>query len=560
MKKKTYLVLAVIYIVMFVAVYGIYIINPFYTDWSLYNYFVENIDTQINFLNFLSYINDKNGIVYATMNAYPNHIGIAYIDFIPLLMVFSKLIVKLFSDVNYFEFQYIGLWGVLSYILIGTLSFNIIKKLTNTNFLCALVGSLFFCFAPIFFERYPSNYALASQWLILLSFLPFIYFEELSDKKLIVYYSIMGLLAIGIHGFYLPVILFNMVMFLIYYYFKRKSLKTIFIILGLFIGIAVTTYLSIGIISPVIPDSWGYRVYTCNINSLINPVHSQAGFSSILFPFLNQLETYNTTWGEGFCYVGGGIIIMFFITILCYIGKYKQSFSDILKNYKLEFIILVSGFIFYYLYSLSLDVTLNDKLLFSIIVPEPIEKLLSIYRCPGRFIWTDVYIIYFCLIIALIKRYKSKIALGILIACFALQIVDISGLLIKFHDKYASRLEYNETLDVDMWNKYYADKKILFSDDIDRAETYKYYAVYLWAIKNHININVLLYSRLSKNEENYYMQHAYAPEEGDMFLFLNREEDILKIKDSTNLKNCYIIDSYIVCTANEVDGLEKVEI
>ena len=100
--------------------------------------------------------------------------SIVYADIIPLFAIIFKLFRSITSD----NFQYFSLWIFLSIFLQSLFSYLIIFKITK-NFSYSIIGSIFFTISPLFFQRLGIHIALASHWLILLSF----YIETFKEKK-----------------------------------------------------------------------------------------------------------------------------------------------------------------------------------------------------------------------------------------------------------------------------------------------------------------------------------------------------------------------------------------
>ena len=101
---------------------------------------------------------------------------IAFSSMIPFLAL-------IFKSLKYFipsSFNYYGFWFFLCFYLQSYVSFLLIKKLTNDHYY-SLVGSIFFCLSPIFFNQIGIHFSLSGQWIIILSF--YFYCNDSLDKK-----------------------------------------------------------------------------------------------------------------------------------------------------------------------------------------------------------------------------------------------------------------------------------------------------------------------------------------------------------------------------------------
>ena len=95
-------------------------------------------DVSINFNDYLGFINSKTILPYTDMNAYPDLSGAIYIDCIPLLAILVKTIIltiPALNNMDFINFQYMGIVGAVNFILQGLLAFIIIKKLQKQTIL-----------------------------------------------------------------------------------------------------------------------------------------------------------------------------------------------------------------------------------------------------------------------------------------------------------------------------------------------------------------------------------------------------------------------------------------
>ncbi len=89
---------------------------------------------------------------------YPDETCVIYTDSIPLFAIFFKLLSPLLPE----TFQYFGLWGIMSFILMGGISAVILRKGTDKLYLCVAVFQTAFTTASrnLSIFRFMGNYEL----------------------------------------------------------------------------------------------------------------------------------------------------------------------------------------------------------------------------------------------------------------------------------------------------------------------------------------------------------------------------------------------------------------
>ena len=171
-----------------------------------------------------------------------------------------------------------------------------------------------------------------------------------------------------------------------------------------------------------------YGLYGLNLNALFNPV----GYS----PILPQLKQVSWHQYEGFMYLGVGMMLLLitFIlySLLAFIIRIKtkpEVDKGTLKrdHSHLPLWILI---ITYTIFSITLVITYNDKVLFKIPAPHLFIKLEEIFRASARFFWTPYYLIILFTIIGFAKsRIKPIISAFIIVFFLIIQIYDLNRLL-----------------------------------------------------------------------------------------------------------------------------------
>jgi hypothetical protein len=350
--------------------------------------------------------------------AYPTGLAITYTDSIPLLAI----PIKLFSGIIPDNFQYFGLWGLISYSLTGGLAGLIVRKF-NRNVFVIVLGASFFILSPIVFERMFIHTALAAHWIILLCIALILYKHKIATlKKFILAWSSVMILSVLVHPYFIPMVIafFATALILDYDNIKKSALKAV---LPLFSGLFV--FWAIGGLSIRGVNSGGLGEYAHNINTPINPL----GWSN----YLQDLPLH-TKSGETMAYLGMGIIALLpvalyiaFMNIERIINWAKQTYNNRLLIVKYSLLALI--ILGLYLFALSPIIQFNQ---YGINIPTPniLEEIWSIFRATARIYWALYYVlitVVLAIIIFGFKGSKKGYLLPIFLSVFLfIQFVDVA--------------------------------------------------------------------------------------------------------------------------------------
>ena len=547
-----------LYILIFIFIYGYRILNPLYTDWLLTLTRSDEGDPYLTHLEFLSYINSNDIIPYSEKFAYPFHLGLIYADIIPMLAIIIKIFIKIFNLSSMVEVQYVGIVGLINAILSGLFFYLILKKLTKASDINIILCSVFFAFSPIFLERFPRNHTLTEQWLILLSFFPFVFYNEMSNKLKLIFSFVLGCLCCGTDIYFVPIVSVNIFAFAAFDYFKQKNLKFslnyIFqFILSSFLIFCLFGGFPLGDLCPfsILRDS------SANLLAFIMPNNTFYPTRAFLLPFLNDLPKYDIQQAEGYAYLGAGVILLI-IFILAYLLTKRIKFNF----EKLYVFIFLFIFFLSLIFALSPDIKFLNKLLISIPLPYPIEYAWGIFRNTGRFIWNDFSLIYLLVFFIVLKLFKNKICCVILLVCLFLQFLDMSVLIKDLHNDYFHMYKYKADSTIEKLNSIVSKNNI--KTFINHNEYLQYYDKFAdsnyYALKNNINVNLIITSRRPNNVSEFLYSKYEKPEDSDLFLFHNFVDEISFIKNRTKLKYCYDIGEYIICSKKLLNTNENIQV
>lgn len=409
--NKLVLITLFLLILVFHINYGIEVVFPSSTNWIMSAY----QDWGQHYLGWAYFREEPWTFPLGHINNfnYPAGTTVGYTDSIPLLAVIFKSVSFLLPE----TFQYLGLWLLLCHLLTGFFTIKIVK-LYKASDVVAIIAALLVAFNPVLLYR-GMHPALCSHWLILAS----IYFylintDSSTFKSILKKQFILVALSAVINPYLLFIVLSFSIVLLIKYCFFNKliSIKNFVFYSILNVVSVLFLWFITGMISfkndvnMQVTNSYG--LYSFNLNSFFNP----ETFSN----FLPQQEKVAIQQYEGFAYLGLGLILLFFISIILFLINYK-------KNNLKPFIPFIALLIFFTLFAITNTVSFNKDVLFTYYLPSLIIKVGSVYRASGRFIWVLYYaIIIFSFVIINKTNYSKLIKTSLLSLILIIQFYDIS--------------------------------------------------------------------------------------------------------------------------------------
>jgi hypothetical protein len=521
--------------ISFISIYGTKILNITYVDWLM-----NKGDLTQHYLGWAYFRNDPWSFPLGSIPSfgYPFGVSVVYTDSIPLF----ALLFKVFSPILPSKFQYFGIWGILCYALQGGIASLIIRKYTD-KYLIIGISSLFLIFSPILIQRMFTHTALAGHWILLLAIAVWVYRERVQKNQKIetIVWSIICSLSVLIHP-YLAVMVFALLAgYLIHDYLEYHRLKKNILVLATsIISTTLSFWFAGGFIHPSNISEGGLGHFSLNGNALFNP----QGWSR----FLKDLPLATGGQYEGFMYLGLGTILLIVVNLAML--AFKPFELDRPKVISVGIVCLVL-----FLLSLSNTVTFNDKVLFTIPLPNFIEKALSVFRATGRLFWPVFYLITLAAIINLIKNKVSNTKLAVLLLCvFILQYSDFFHIYKQKHSDFDREIHYESPLKSPFWTEI-ADK---IENIIRIPATMEEYEQFSWFAVNHgLTYNTGYFARGPYEEISRYATEkseqvmAGNVDPKDLFVVRNPEEELLE-KCGYELA-CAFVDGYIVAYSSQIN-------
>lgn len=473
-KSSQYLVYAIISAMMaviFCMIYGVHILDFTYTDWIL----ESNNDLTQHYLGWKAYqLSDVTWPIGVTDRlAHPTHTSIIFTDSIPCLANVFKIMTPILPA----EFQYFGLWGIISFILQGVISARIISHYTDNKAYIVLV-SVLFVFTPVMIYRMFMHTALAGHWILLLaleSLFAYKVYQQVG-KKAYITWAIIGGLSAAIHIYLLLMCGMILLGYCLAVTMASKKVKQSILCLMVYLISAVAVVgVEGGFFSGFSETAGHLGDASLNINALFNPQNRSHIFQN--------MSLYGNYQYEGFAYLGAGCILLLFLSIVTILESGK--IREYIKRYYILHIALAFTFLLAFVFALSPKITCGDKLIYEMKLPNILEKCWAVFRSTGRFVWVCIYILMICTCIVCSRLFSKRTALIIMLICIFLQIYDIKDVLSEKNDKFDQVVRYETLLkDTDFWDQIAADdeiKNIILTEPISNKEMFSFTD---WALDN----------------------------------------------------------------------------
>ncbi len=471
--------------ILFVAVYGINVLNPLYDDWLM-----KRVDLAQHYLGWCFY---RKGswtfpIGLTETLAYPTKTSVIFTDSIPVFAVIFKLLSPLLPE----TFQYFGWWGIICFMLQGFFAAKILREL-EVGRLQTIVGTVFFVLSPMVLEKMFRHTALGSHWIILASIYLFVRHKNDYSNivKTSVLWGITGMLVASIHLYYIPMCGMFLGGYVLCSFIKEKRIRLRFLFPGVtfLAGLLGCTWILGGFSTGTSVEGDGLGEYSFNLNGFFN----EKGYSRIF----NALPTYKDGQYEGFAYLGLGIFILMAVALIyaaVRIARKKEKVSGDFVIYGIMYLLMSAGLI---LFAASPEVSFNDKLLFEYPHSSTLYHYWGIFRSTGRIVWPVCYLIYMGVIVCndrLWKKYfkNEYIAFALVAVCVCAQIFDLSKKLAE-PKKIYDNVIYESELKSDIWGK------LSETDSIEHL---------IWVSNNFENGEIIEFARYADNN-NWTMSNFY---------------------------------------------------
>ncbi len=344
------------------------------------------------------------------MLSFPYDALIVFTDSIPLFALPFKLFRIFLPE----QFQYFGFFGLCCFLLQGGFAALLVRRFTNRLLPC-LLGALFFLFVPALFFRMFYHTSLAAQWTILAGMAIWLYSRPGNSLYRILFqWILLGCVTIAIHPFLAAMVcgLFvgQMAQIAVHDRKVRQALAGI----AVYALVLAVFFFVIGGFHGVSEGAGKFGSFSANLNTFYNPMQSNT--------LLKQQPVLQGQY-EGQAFLGAGMLVTVLFALFLRITRRHSAFRRLAPRGFLPPFLAVCAIFF--LYALSIKVTWNDEVLFTLPVPEFVIHLCNIFRASGRFMWVPMYALMLFAIGIVLRETPPRRRVAVLLAVLMLQGFDL---------------------------------------------------------------------------------------------------------------------------------------
>lgn len=476
--------------IAFFVVVGFAPLDPNNADWIL-----GRLDPTQHYLGWLFYRNGPWTFPVGLSPLFGQDLSssIVYSDSIPLLAIPLKAIGPLLPD----RFHYFGIWIFASFLLQAWLAWKILGFYSKSKALRLLGCGLFVFFPPMLWRiNTPAggHSALVGQFLILWAL--YLILRPTQNKRTLLWVLLLSTTVLT-HFYLFAIVSLLWIADLANHRFIQRDMSTKHVLQEILLAFLCTLFLAwqagYFAISASLNNDRGYGFYGMNVLGLFD----SQGWSYVL-----ESRTNPSSWGEGFAYLGLGLIVAGLFALIALLKTSSGNISSLkafFRNHRYLGVLII----FLTVFAISNRVGLGD---FSFTYPLPawLLKMADILRSSARLFWPIHYLLIVTFFVAIVRTFSHKVAIGILALCFILQASDTSKGWLENRKQLATRHsaeEHTENLRNVFWNeagKRYRD--LIIVPSVNRPPNWENFAVY--AVTHHMRTNAAHMARvdLAKQE------------------------------------------------------------
>lgn len=323
---------ALLGVLVFLAVYGVRVLDPTSVDWILNSLSPDPIQHYLGWELFrrspvhLPYIGANYNAVY------PFRTSVLFTDSLPLAALFFKLLGGILPT----RFQYFGWWGLLCYALQGGLAQAVIARIAGVQptfgrddkskaavaiimspgqtakLWGSVLGAGVLVLFPALTIRMFAHTALAANWLVLLALYLWLRSDELmlTTRSACLIWGGMGLLCAGIHLYYLPMVGLVLVGYAVRRALQKRGPAAVLAPIAAFCAAALAELVLLG-------------AFAVNFAGYSNGYLSGADYLGLVVPWLAQSWEQNVYAGIGTSLA----VVLAVFGIVCNARKAEKFFA-----------------------------------------------------------------------------------------------------------------------------------------------------------------------------------------------------------------------------------------
>jgi len=409
-------------IILFVALFGIQIIDPRNTDWIEYGAFSADFPlAQGYFLFFLH--DDWNFPQIGWMDNIMTASGgtpIMYSEAVVPLAMLAKLCRAFLPE----DFQYMGFYQLLCFFLQGGFACAIMKQYLKPMMLCLCLTPLFLL-TPVLIWRLFNHIALVGQWLILFCIFVWIYREEyfFTTGRQLGIWCFLCASTVWLELYFLLPVGFAMVGFLMGEWLEKRNWRAVLLIFCSCVAAVLGSVWVLGgfVDFLLVAPPAGISTYTANLLTLFDPDSAPSGGApwGRLLPDIPNADGNH----EGACYLGisGLLLLAAAVVILLYRAALTDGWRTDLRKKLIRAIPLVFTITCVSIISFGSVIRLGTA-----VIAEIPWFHCGPFRSVGRSFWLCFYALFLFITVTVFRTIsKKRIALLLALLLVCLQGYDV---------------------------------------------------------------------------------------------------------------------------------------
>lgn len=427
---------AAVGVLFFLFLYGVRVLDPTNADWILNS----GADPSQHYLGWALYRGSDIRLPYLGMSyntVYPYRTSVLYSDSIPLLALLFRPLAGQLSPV----FQYLGWWGLGCFAVQGLLAQKIVWTIAGAEArgagvrLGTVAAAVLALLYPVLTIRMFAHTALAANWLILLGLWLWLCCRGGTGKSCL-WWGLAGILCVGIHQYYLPMLGICAVGYAVVRLLRRDSPVAALLPIASFCGCALAELFVLGAFSGNFAGTGagGWFTGADPLNLVVPGLYS--GWEVDIF-------------------VGWGIMLALVLAVFFGIVQAVRCRVGLRQALRRRLPWLVSGAVIglLSLFAASSNTfVVGSVTLGTLPLPDALYQLWHTFACCGRIGWVAGYLL---LVAAggLLLRFGRSAGLAGLVLCVAVQAAwsssRLAGTYLSFHDD--ARYCHESVLQSDAW-------------------------------------------------------------------------------------------------------------
>lgn len=394
---------------VFVALYGVRVLDPTCVDWILNN---PSPDPSQHYLGWAFFRNSTVRLPYVGANysvIYPYRTSILFTDSIPLLALLGKL----FSPILPARFQYFGWWGLLCYALQGGLAQAILARLggvrpgQTARAWASVAGAGVLVLFPALTVRMFAHTALAANWLVLLAIWLWLRGDALlpTTRRACLAWAGMGVLCAGFHLYYLPMVGIVLVGYAVRRGLQKRGVAAVLLPVVCFCAAALAELVLLG-------------AFASNFAGYSNGYLNGADLANLVVPGLAA------SWEQN-VYIGLGAVAALVLALVSFgIACARGKAAAVAGFFRRHWIWLIAGAVVLLLDAIAAmgnTITLGGVTLGTVPIPQVLMDFWAMFSSCARLAWLAGMLLALLACGVVLRLWNGRVAVVLLATCALLQ-------------------------------------------------------------------------------------------------------------------------------------------